>query len=410
MNVTVKQRKTCRLCGGEDLELVFPLAPSPLADSYVEETQLDAPQPCYPLDLHLCHHCGMVQLLTVVQPEGIYRDYLYETSSSLGLVDHFAVYARSILERLSPRAGALVVDLGSNDGSLLRAFKRAGHRVLGVDPAVEIARRASHEGVPTVPEFFTPELASRLRAEEGPAAVITANNLVANVDDLVGLTDSIRHLLDEDGVFVMESFYLVDWMQNMVFDFTYHEHLSYFAVKPLAAFFRARGMELFDVQRVPTKGGSVRYFVQRAGGPRAVTSVVRELLALEERLAMDRAETFAAYGDRIQQLKAELHELLGTEGNVAGYGASATSTTLIYHHDLGDTLDFLVDENPAKVGLYSPGHHLPVFSPGALLERRPARVLLLAWRYAEPIVKKNREYLEQGGEFILPLPRVEVVR
>ncbi|MBU1932047.1 class I SAM-dependent methyltransferase [Patescibacteria group bacterium] len=413
MTDSVYRRDNCRLCGSRSLENVLPLAPTPLADAYVSSTHLREVQQIYPLDLYLCKDCGFAQLLDIVIPHVIYLDYIYETVSSLGLVDHFRRYADDVVAIIKPPQKALVVDIGSNDGSLLRFFKKHGMCVLGVDPAREIARRATAAGIETLPEFFNQALVRKIKKEHGSASIVTANNLYANVDDLDALTTAICDLLTPDGVFIFESFYLMDWMQNMVFDFTYHEHLSYFSVKPLASFFRRHGMELIDVKRVPTKGGSARYTIQRAGGPRPVSPAVAELIALETKLGLQRADAFKSFAARIDNAKKQLLDLINSlqkQGKtIAGYGASATTTTLIYHFELGDKLRFIADDYETKQNLYSPGYHIPVLTPQSLYERKPDYVLILAWRYAEPIIKKHKAFLEQGGKFIVPLPDLRIV-
>jgi SAM-dependent methyltransferase len=407
------QRDTCRLCEGRNLELALPLTPTPLADSYVTSKHLGKVQEVYSLDLYLCRDCGHLQLLQVVHPEAIYYDYIYETKSSLGLVDHFRGYAEEVSARIQPPPGAFAVDLGSNDGTLLSFFKQKGMRVLGIDPAREIARTATEAGIETLPHLYTRELASQIRKERGAATIVTANNLFANVDELGSFTEAIRDLLAPDGVFVFESFYLVDWLQNMVFDFAYHEHLSYFSAKPLIAFFRRHGMELIDVSRVPTKGGSVRYTIQRAEGRRPVSPSVRELTALETRIGSDRIETFKDFEMKIERARDQLTRFLQNikkEGKtVAGYGASATTTTLVYHFRLDRWIQFMVDDYPAKQNLFSPGFHIPVLAPHVLYERKPDYVLILAWRYFEPILKKHQAFLRQGGQFIVPLPELKVI-
>ena len=413
MKDSVYRRKTCRLCGSSALEVVLPLTPTPLADAYISADHLHEEQPVYPLDLYLCTNCGFSQLLDIVIPQVIYLDYIYETVSSLGLVDHFRRYANQVTATIKPPENALVVDIGSNDGTLLSFFKKRGMRVLGVDPAREIALSATASGIETLSTFFTNDLASQILNERGPATIITANNLYANVDDLATLTEAIHHLLSPDGVFVFESFYLADWMQNMVFDFTYHEHLSYFSVKPLASFFQRHDMELIDVQRVPTKGGSIRCTIQRSGGPRPVSPAIAELADMETKLGLQRAETFKSFATRIDHAKEQTLELvrsLLTNGkSIAGYGASATTTTLIYHFGLGDELSFIADDYPAKQNLYSPGYHIPVLAPQALYERKPDYVLILAWRYAAPIIENHKAFIEQGGKFIVPLPELKII-
>jgi SAM-dependent methyltransferase len=389
------------------------LAPTPIADDYVPADRVDEVQEVYPLDLYLCRSCGHVQLLDVVDPEALFGEYVYVTSVSLGLVEHFRRYADELIRRMNLPQGALVVDIGSNDGTLLRFFQEGGMRVLGVDPAREIARQATESGIETLPTYFTFELARKIRQERGSAAVITANNVFAHVDDLADMTEGIRALLAGDGVFVFEVSYLVDIVQKFLFDTVYHEHLCYHTVKPLDFFFSRRGMQLIDVQRIRTKGGSLQGIAQLAGGPWPVLPSVAEHVALEERLGFDRPETFKAFATTINGVKAQLLNLLrdlDAQGKtIAGYGASATVTTLLYHFDLGGVLDFIVDDNPRKHNKFSPGHHIPVFSPEALCEREADYVLILAWNYAEPIMKKHQTFVDQGGHFIVPLPEVRVI-
>ncbi len=407
------QRQTCRLCGGRDHDLVLPLRPAPIVDAYVPAARLQEEQPTYPLDLFLCRGCGHAQLLHVVDPELLYVNYLYVTTSSLGLPEHFQRYADDVVADIRPAAEALVVDIGSNDGTLLRGFKRHGLRVLGIDPAREIAAQATASGIDTLPLFFTAEQAGQIRRERGPAAIVTVNNLFANVDDLVDMTTGIRELLAPDGVLIFESFYLADVIQNMVFDFIYHEHLSAFSVIPVAAFFRRYGMELIHVQRVPTKGGSLRYTVQLAGGPRRVAPSVGALMRFEEQLGLHRREIFerftAEIGQLKQQLLDQLHRLKAQGKSIVGYGASATTTVLVYHFGLREFVSYIADDNPTRQGLFSPGCHIPVVSPQMLYERQPDNVLILAWRYADPIIKKHQAYRARGGRFIVPLPRLTVI-
>lgn len=407
------QRDTCRLCAGNNLKNVLQLTPTALCDTYVLAEFVNRAQEIYPLALFLCRDCGYVHLPYVVDPEIIYRDYIYVTTSSMGLSDHFQSYAEEVLLRLKPPKDSLVLDIGSNDGTLLRFFKNRGMRVLGIEPANKIAQKAEEYGIETVPDFFTFKLSDKIKDDYGPARLIMVNNLFANIDDLEGFTKGVCNLLTPDGVFIIESSYLGDLIQNMVFDFIYHEHLSYFSIKPLAAFLRRFDMELIDLEHVPTKGGSLRYYFQPYGASRPASASVAKMLADEEDIGLDRVETFKEFSDKISDRKLRLMKKLDglkREGMViAGYGASATSTTLIYHFGLAKMLDYIVDDNPAKQNTFSPGYHIPVLPSKVLYERKPDYVLMLAWRYAEPIIQKHRAFLEHGGRFILPLPELDII-
>jgi hypothetical protein len=400
------------MCGSSKLENVLPLAPTPLADAYVTAEQREIPQDIFPLDLHLCHECGLAQVLTVVQADAIYVDYIYETKSSVGLSDHFTRYAEATVRKLDLREGSFVVDIGSNDGTLLSGFKANGMRVTGVDPARDIAAAATARGIPTIADFFSLKIAEQIKTSEGAAHLITANNIFANIDALSEMVDAIAALMDDEGVFVFESFYLQDLIKNMVFDFIYHEHLSAFAVTPVAKFFASKGLELFDVDRVPTKGGSLRYYIKKASSNRPVAPTVAAFIQEEAEFGLTNPETFKAFSKRIEDAKSAVLDVIQkarAEGKtVAGYGASATTTTLLYHFGLTQLLDFIADDYPVKHHLFSPGCHIPVLPSSSLYDRKPDITLVIAWRYADIIMKKHSEYLQMGGQFLVPLPEVRI--
>jgi SAM-dependent methyltransferase len=404
---THSRRDTCRLCGSPDLEMVLPLAATPVGDAYVPVAHLDKLQPTYPLDLWLCRSCGLTQLVEIVDPTILYVEYVYYTSISLGLVEHFKSYAADVLSRVQPEHGTLVVDIGSNDGTLLDAFQQRGHRVLGIDPARDVAKRANERGVETMNTFFSAQLARELRRDRGSAAVVTANNVFANIDDLGDICDGILELLAPDGVFVMETSYLGPVVEHCLLETVFHEHLSYFSLKPLIPFFERRGMEVIEAQRQPTKGGSLRLTMQHRGGGRPVSASVREVLAYEEALGLHSPTVFQALAGRLARVKTELLEqlrALKSEGKtIAGYGASVGVVTLLYEWELDGLLSFLVDDHVRKQGTFSPGQHIPVYSPEALYERSADVVLVLAWNYADPIMAKHPRF---QGNFLIPLPEV----
>ena len=302
------RRQDCRLCGGRNLTRVLSLAPTPPANAFVTAADLSQPQPLYPLDLWFCRDCAHAQLLDVVDAEALFGDYVYVSGTSPVFIKHFEDYAAWAVAELGLAPGDLVVDVGSNDGTLLAAFKGAGMRVLGVDPAREIARRASAGGIETEAAFFDLELARRFRAERGPARCITANNVFAHIDDLSGVVRAVRTLLADDGVFVFEVSYLVDVYEKTLFDTIYHEHLDYHSVQPLIGFFARHGLRLVAAQRVASHGGSLRGVARPADKSDEEDGSVAELVALERRLGLDRAETLERYGARIEALgPASLH-------------------------------------------------------------------------------------------------------
>ncbi|HER26335.1 MAG TPA: class I SAM-dependent methyltransferase [Rhodospirillales bacterium] len=415
MSDLCQHRTTCRLCGGSALTRVLALKASPPANAFVAADQLDTPQQTFPLDVFFCQHCHHVQLLDVVDAKVLFENYVYVSATSPVFVKHFEDYAQFVIDRYNPPAGSLVFDIGSNDGTLLRAFKNSGHDVLGVDPAKDIAAAASADGIETISGFFSGPMAEEIRAERGSAAVITANNVFAHIDDLGGVLDGIHLLLDDDGVFVFEVSYLLDMFENTLFDMIYHEHLAYHTVEPLIAFMAAHNMELIDVQRVPSHGGSLRAVCQTTAGTRPVDGSVAGLVGLEKSLGLDKAATYQDFGNRIDALGAELSALLQdlkTQGrSIAAFGAPAKATTLMYHFGIGaDLIDFIVDDSPLKQGLYSPGMHIPVLPSSAIYDRKPDNIVILAWNFAAPIMAKHKQYTDAGGRFIVPLPRLEIFR
>jgi len=414
MHDVIYRRSTCRGCDGPDLELVLALNPSPIGDAYVKESEINISQPSYPIDLYMCKTCGLAQLIDVISSSILYEEYIYVTASSTDLLSHFQTYAGNVIDRCKLRSGSLVVDLGSNDGTLLRCFKEKGMNVLGVEPATHIAVQATAMGIFSFDKYFTPALAKEIVSKFGCATLITANNVFANIDDLMSWVIGIDELLAHDGIFVFESYYLADLLSNMVFDFIYHEHLSSFSVKPIQTLFKRVNLELVAIERIETKGGSLRYYVQRQGGPLTDDGSVQEILALEEEMGLYRRETFEIYVDKIKNLREKTKKFLinaKLEGkSIAGFGASVTGTTLIYHFEIGEYLNYLVDDNPAKQGRFSPGLHLPVYPSSTLSELKPDYVLILAWRFAETIIRKNKAYLEAGGQFLIPVPEFKICK
>jgi SAM-dependent methyltransferase len=410
----VRHRNDCRLCGSIDLECVLPIRPSAIGDAFIPAARLSEVQETYSLDTYLCLNCGHLQNLDIVDPELLFKHYTYRTSASLGLVEHFRRYAASVIDSLKPTPGSLVVEIGSNDGSLLKAFQALGLQVVGVDPAQNIASEATAAGIPTIADFFSSALAKKIRAEKGPATLVCANNVFAHADNMADIVEGIRAVLAPDGTFVFEVSYVPDIIDNFVFDTIYHEHVSHHALIPLERFLRTLDMTLFDAERIASKGGSIRGFAQiLSTGARERTPRLKELMAIEELRGIVRPKIYREFYEAIQKRKQAtlqyLDAALAAGKSVAAYGASTTTTTLLYHFELGTRVGFIVDDNPSKQGLYSPGYHLPVYNSTQLLERKPDVVVILAWTYADIIMKRNEEFLKRGGHFLVPLPELRVV-
>ena len=407
------KRETCRLCGSPALEPVLSLTPTPPANSFVSRERLDEPQPCFPLDIHLCRTCKHLQLVDIVDPDYLFAHYVYTSAAAPVMVAHLRAHGRGVIQRLKLSGDDFVVELGSNDGTFLRVFQEAGLRVLGVDPARNIAAQANAAGIATLPGYFNVETARNIRDEYGPAKVICANHVFAHAADMQGLIDGIGVLLARDGAFVFETGYLVDVYEKTLFDTMYHEHIDYHRVGPLRRFFAANGLELFDALRVDIQGGALRGFAARPGTFPVQAATLDALESYETKLGLDRPETFRAYAARIDRCRAELTGLLAAlkaQGKrVAAYGAPAKATTLMYHFGLGrDAIEYIVDDAPLKVGLFTPGLHVPVLPVDTIYQRRPDYLVLLAWNFAEAIMAKHGAYTASGGHFIVPLPKLAV--
>ncbi len=412
MNPSFIVKDKCRLCNSSDITNVLKLEPTPVGDAYIPKEKSAEIQDSYPLSLMSCKECNFVQLEHVVDPKIIYDNYSYMTSVSMGLADHFQKYADELSQQINPSQNSLVVDIGSNDGSLLRRFKERGMHVLGIDPAKDIARKATESGIETIAEFFTEELSKKIKEKYGSASIITSNNTFANIDNLRDFIKGIKNILSPNGVFVLETGYLADLIKYNLFDNIYHEHLSYFSVKSLEKFFRNNDLKIMDVNSSSSKGGSIRVMAQLEKSFRQPSSRIKEFMALETELKIDCPEQYKKISYKLTDCKNQTLEFLNkiqkAGKSIAGYGASVGSTTFIYHFNLSKFINFLLDDNKIKQGLYSPGHHIPVLSSEEIYEKKPDYTIILAWRYALPIIKKHQKYLDNGGHFILPFPEFKV--
>jgi SAM-dependent methyltransferase len=409
-----RRRNDCRLCGATKLHKVLSLAPIPLANAFVTRENLSTVQPHFPLDVWLCEACGHVQLLDVIDSKVLFEHYVYVSGTSPAFVRHFEQYADYVVRGFSPPEKGFIVEIGSNDGTLLKFFRERGLRVLGVDPAREIGEATRSIGIPTITNFFTPTLAEMILTENGHADIIVANNVLAHIDDLSSVMRGIVRLLAPSGVLLFEVAYLADLVQKILFDTIYHEHIDYHSVGPLIPFLAKHGLELIEATRVDTHGGSVRAVAQRKGGLFPVGGSVVAALQVEQEMKLRHPDTYRALSARIDNLGSELVKLLrtlaGQGKRIAGFGAPAKATTLMYHLGITpDMIEFIVDDSPLKQGRFTPGMHIPVLPGKAIYERRPDYVLILAWNFARPIIEKHAAFRQAGGRFIVPLPALEVI-
>ncbi|UTD30504.1 class I SAM-dependent methyltransferase [Bradyrhizobium sp. WD16] len=413
MTVTVTRRQTCRLCNSRNVERVVELAPIPLSENYSLDRTQAANAPRFPVDVYMCADCGHVQQLDVIDAKILWDSYTYYSGSAKGMPEHFRQVADKAILTAKPPAGGLVIDIGSNDGSLLKPFKEAGYRVLGVDPAVDAAQRANDAGIPTITSLMTRDLARQIREEHGPAHIICAFNVFAHADDLGEMADCVRIMLAPGGLFFFEAQYLLDIVDGLLIATLFHEHLSHHSVKPLVRFLDSHGLELIAAERAPIQHGSLIGTVQLKGAQRPVENSVRQLLALEAERRLDKLDTLRAFDTKVKLLRERTSELVAkwkAEGaTVAGYGAARSGPTLIIQLGLSGSIDFIVDDHPQKVGKFASGDGTLVLPTSELMSRMPDYTVILAWVHSKKIIESNQDYLAKGGRFVVLCPETRVV-
>ncbi len=405
-------RKNCRICGNTKLDKFLSLGPTPLANNFLKSDQLNREELYYPLDVYFCNKCHLVQLLDIVPPEVMFKDYAYITGASKPMELHFAGLAKDVSTNFKVNKDSLVVDIGSNDGTLLQYFSKIGLRVLGIEPASNIAQIARKRGIATINKFFSKDCALEIYKKYGFADIILATNVFAHVDNLEDILYGIDYLLSKDGVFVIEVPYLINLLDNIEFDTIYHEHLSYFSIYPLIYLFRKFGMKIVDVKQIPIHGGSIRIFIKRSNKKQSQN--VSKFLLMEQNAELDSIETYIKFAKKVALVKERLVKLLKTLKNektrITGYGATAKGNTLLNYCKVGpDILDYISDTTAYKQGRYTPGMHIPIFKEEKFHREPPNYVLLLAWNYADEILQKEQKYRQKGVKFILPLPTPKII-
>lgn len=409
----VRARLTCRLCNSTALELVVPMEAIPQGDGYVPPAKVNETRFLFPHGANFCRACGHVQTTVDVDQSFIYRHYIWTTGISPGLAESYRSYVDDLVVKFFPGGKGFAVELGSNDGTFSKHLQARGFKVLGIEPAENLAKRANGAGVESISEFFTEALARKIAADRGQADLIVANHVFANINDNDEIIRGVRALLKSDGVFSVQVFYLYDVMRSFLLENFNHEHPSYMYVRSLRQFFSRYGMELFDVMRVETKGGSIRCFVQHKGGKRPISPAVDAFVAREEAMGLHKPETYKLLRDHIAETREKfathLAPLKKAGKKIAAYGTSIGATVFTYQYHLGEYLDFFVDDDPARLGLVTPGYGFPVRASSALYEDKPDLTVITAPLYADIIIGKHRKYLEQGGKFLVFRPEFKII-
>lgn len=401
----------CRICESGDLHKFLDLGMHPPSDAFLREEQLSQDEEKFPLDVYFCGGCGLVQLGFVVPPEKLFtKNYVYVSSISATMKKNWMGMVSDIDGRFGVPEGSLVVDIGGNDGTLLRCFHDSGFKVraLNIDPS-DVAKKNIAGDVDVINDFFNEKTASQASKSFGRAAVITGTNVFAHVDDLYDFMRGVDLLLEDDGVLVLEFPYLLDLIEKIEFDTIYHEHLSYLSVGPLMKLYDKFDMDIVDIERIPVHGGSLRIFVKRRKSGAAASDSVRDLIKLEEERGLYRLETYEEFSVRVSKLKTNLVSMLkdlkSAGKRIAGDTAPAKGNTLLNYCGIDtEILDFIAEINPIKQGLYTPGTHIPVVSLDDIYKKRPDYLLILAWNFKDDIMLQQKDFHDAGGRFIVPIP------
>ena len=408
------KRTACRACGEEKLRPFIALGPTPLANSFLKSPAEFDSELFYPLDVYFCEECSLVQLTDVVDPRILFGNYIYVTGTANTIVSHNQQYAETVVDFLGLHGDDLVIEVASNNGRLLGCFRERGVRTLGIEPAENIAAMANADGIETVNKFFNSATANEILREYGSARAVIGNNVLAHVDDTQDFLKGCRALISDDGLVIIEVPYLVDFVELVEFDTVYHEHLCYFSVTSLMRLCDAVDLSIIRVDRVSIHGGSVRIYAGKKEKYLHHAAEVVEMAEKERNAELTAFDTFVRFAKKAQKTREQLRSLLNSlkaEGkSIAAYGAPAKGNTLLNYCGIDTALlDFVVDKNLLKVGLFTPGAHLPVLPVSAILERQPDYLLILAWNFADEIKRQQSEYKARGGKFIMPIPEPRII-
>ena len=403
----------CRFCDEPLSHLFVDLGMSPLSNAYVRPDQLDRMESFYPLTVYVCEHCFLVQLPAAEAPENIFSEYAYFSSYSESWLKHAQRYCAKMIDRLGLGPATQVIEIASNDGYLLQYFLQARIPVLGIEPAANIAGVAREKGVETLVRFFGVATANELASEGRRADLLLGNNVLAHVPDINDFVQGLRIALKPGGTVTMEFQHLMRLMAGNQFDTIYHEHFSYFSLLTVRQIFAANGLEIVDVEELPTHGGSLRIYAKHKGEATPASAVV-ELERREREHGLDRLITYTSFGDRVHELKRAIlkFRIAAKEDgkHVAGYGAPAKGNTLLNYCGIrSDLIDYTVDRSPHKQGLFLPGTRIPIHAPSRIAETRPDYVLILPWNLRDEIMEQMNHISEWGGRFAVLIPRVEVL-
>ncbi len=406
--------KTCRICGSSQLYSFLDLGYMPIPNGFIDKKDLNKLEMTYPLRVCVCENCWLMQLEHVIPAEIMFRNYLYVPSTSKTMLNHFKQMSEETIKVSGARKGNLVIDIGSNDGALLSDYKKSGMEILGIDPAENIVRDANKRGIRTLAAYFSEKTAEDVVKKYGTAKIMAGTNVIAHINDLHDVVKGIKILLDKQGIFVMEAPYVIDLLDNNEFDTIYHEHLSYFSIRPLIRLFEMYGMQIIDVRKQFIHGGSVRVYVSHKNSKYTIHPRVEKFITEENLKKLHLRNTYEEFARRVKVIKRDvisfLKRIKKENRSVIGYGASAKGNVFTnYCNITTELLDYVVDSTPYKHGKYTPGTHLPIYPESKLDKDTPDYALLLSWNFADEIIEKQKKYRERGGQFIVTIPYLKII-
>ncbi len=404
----------CRFCSTPLTHSFCDLGMSPLSNAYLSSAQLNQMEPFFPLHAYVCDTCYLVQLQEFQSPEKIFGDYAYFSSYSESWLAHAQAYTEAMSSRFELNSHSQVIEIASNDGYLLQYFKQKGIPVLGIEPAANVAEVALQKGIPTLTKFFGVATANALARDKLHADLLLGNNVLAHVPDLNDFVAGMKILLKPDGVITMEFPHLLRLMQENQFDTIYHEHFSYFSFTTVEKIFAKHGIALFDVDELPTHGGSLRIYGRHSEAGGKPTARIEDLKLRERAARLTDHSAYSAFAEQVRETKRGLLEFLiktkRAGKHIVGYGAAAKGNTLLNYCGVRqDFLDYTVDRSPHKQGKYLPGTHIPIYAPDKIRETKPDFVLILPWNLKSEVVEQMAHIRAWGGKFIVPVPHVEVL-
>ena len=405
--------KHCRFCNGKNIHRILNLGNMPLAGGFLKDPSDFRKEKRYPLELYFCKDCLLVQVNTVINKNILFKNYYYSSSSINTLIKHFEDFGKTL--RKIYRGKKFIVEIGSNDGIFLKILNKNGFKTLGVDPSVNLTRPLIKNGINVINDFFSEKVAKNIVNKFGRADIVVSSNTLAHIENMHDVAKAIKRVLKDDGILIFENHYLVNLLTENQYDMIYHEHQYYYSVMTLINFFNLYDMEIFNVEKIPVHAGSIRVFVQnKKRGKNSISKNVSKFLSKEKKLEIDKLVTYKKFEMNIKKNKNDILKLVISlkkhNKKIVGYGASGRGTVISNYCGLGNKfLEYVIDDSKVKQGCYTPGNHLEIYSSKTLLTDKPDYVILFAWSFIKEIKQRNKKYLDNGGKFIVPLPKVKII-